>query len=56
MFKITIEGLSHHEPANGRTPEEYQHFLVGEGHKFVHVREWIRGGAKQPILLRDGAK
>lgn len=49
MFKVTVDGTSHHEPAGGRTPEEYQHHLVhDQGMKFVHVKEWISGGARQP--------
>lgn len=56
MFTVIIEGLSHHEPARGRTPEEHQHALVEDGHKFVRVFEWIKGGARQPLLPVAEAK
>lgn len=55
MFKVTVDGISHHEPAGTRTPEEYQHHLVhDQGMKFVHVKEWISGGAKQPLKDEAG--
>lgn len=55
MFKVTVDGTSHHEPAGGRTPEEYQHHLVhDQGMKFVRVKEWISGGARQPNHREDG--
>lgn len=50
MFKVTVDGISHHEQAGARTPEEYQHYLTHtEGMKFVRVKEWISGGARQPL-------
>jgi len=57
MFKITVNGHSYHESANGRTPEEFQHHLTTvEGMKFVHVAEWVSGGARSPLLQRDEAE
>lgn len=54
MFKVTVNGESTHQPSNGRTPEEYQHHLATvEGMRFVHVKEWIRRGAKAPLLRAD---
>lgn len=48
MFAITVAGeRMPHEPSGGRTPEEYQHFLVHtEGMRFVRVKEWIKRGAR----------
>lgn len=54
MFRITVGGHSYSEPSNGRTPEEYQHHLATvEGMRFVHVKEWIRRGAKTPLPRVD---
>lgn len=54
MFKITVNGTTFHEPANGRTPEELHHHLtVVEGMRNVKVAEWIRRGARTPITQRE---
>lgn len=54
MFKVIKDGIVSHRPAGRSTAEELQHHLVHEeGHKSVRVIEYIKGGARAPIVAEE---